>query len=745
MNRKILGLTLALALAAGCEFAKKTTYDGPGPQCRTVGAACTDNTECCSYGCVAGVCAPGDHVGTVCATTNDCGYPDFSYTQMTCKSGSCTETTFSTCRDDADVCTGAAQCCSHHCNGAACVPNNAPVVQMGDAVQTVPRNQPFTLVNTSYDPDAGDTLSYGWTITPITGGWTISANNVKNPVFNPGANTGTYTATLDVTDNWGLTRSGSVTLNVVNTPPVVTPKAATATTPRNVALSVLMDVSDANGDTLNCTWSVCRQGTATCLTAPAALTNLAGLPMSTPSAAFPTGLVGTQEGDWDVALACSDGYLTTTGTTTVTVTNTPPTITVPATRTFNLGADAASTPNASITAIPSDQNGDSIASWTWTVVNVPGTSAVTTTSLGGSAATDTAIFKPDVTGQYTLTVRACDPEAINPPYVDRPSPSDASCSTSTVVATVYPWIRPLGHSVADAAFYKSSSAARLVVIGADGTSTGALWDYDLVTGTSPVKTALPGPANAVTLTPDGGTALVGDDVNAYKIALGATPVLTTWTSTFSIGDIVALSTSDAFAFPRTNVGTTYYQRLNLSNGTFSSAYRYGAWGTYVSGSNDNWFVADTAASYLYRMSLNGQNLNTDSSRSGYTGGKVWSAANGAHVFAADGTIYAVPATPVATLTPLATTLGLTSLRSVDTSSDEGVVLAAQTGANFVARYGATFTPMVSDVLPHWGSLGNDRGLKPLFAFVSNDGKKAYVVVQTTATPDEYGLYTYSLP
>jgi hypothetical protein len=29
MNRKILGLLASLALAAGCEFAKKTTYEGP--------------------------------------------------------------------------------------------------------------------------------------------------------------------------------------------------------------------------------------------------------------------------------------------------------------------------------------------------------------------------------------------------------------------------------------------------------------------------------------------------------------------------------------------------------------------------------------------------------------------------------------------------------------------------------------------------------------------------------------------
>jgi hypothetical protein len=759
MNYKILGLLASLALAAGCDLAKKTTYEGPIDQCRTAGGACTENAECCSYGCDAGACVPGTHEGTVCRTSNDCGTPDYSFTQMLCKSGSCS-VPLPYCRDDADVCTSSTQCCGHHCSatvGGICVPNRVPIIQVTSAIQTVPRNQPWAMSQsaTASDPDTGETttLVYGWTITPVNPpgatGWSFPVTTGANPTFTPGSTTATYLVSLTVTDVWGATATASFNLDVVNTPPVVTPAAATASTARNVGpLSVPMSVYDENGDTLTCTWAICRPGTATCLPTPAAPAAFSAL-KSTPkplSALFPTGLTGVDEGLWDVTLSCSDGIVSTAGTTAVTVTNTPPAIVVPATRTFNLGVDVATTPNASITALASDANGDAIASWTWTVLSVPTASAVTTASLGGSAATDTAIFKPDALGDYTLSIRVCDPAAINPAYVDRPSPSAESCSTSTVLATVYPYVRPLGHAVTDAAFAKGASLARLVLVGTDSTA-GALWDYDLLAGTAPppLKTPLAGAPNAVTLTPDGGTAVACDDVNVYKVVLGGSPTLTTWTSTISVGDVVALSGSDAFAFPRINVGSTYYQRINLSNGTFSSAFRYGAWGAYVTGTNDNWFVADTAGGYLYRMSLSGQNLNTDSSRTGYSGGKVWSSGSGSHVFAADGSIYAVPATPVATLTPLATTLGLTGIRSVDTTPTESVVLAAPGSGSYVARYGSTFTPMVSDALPHWGYQGADRGLSPLFAFVSNDGTKAFVVVRTTATPDEYGLYTYALP
>lgn len=736
MNRKILGLTLALGLAAGCEFAKKTTYDGPGPQCRTVGAACTENADCCSYGCVAGVCAPGDHAGAVCATTNDCGYPDFSYTQMTCKSGSCTETTFSTCRDDADVCTGAAQCCSHHCNGAACVPNNAPVVQMGDAVQTVPRNQPFTLVNTSYDPDAGDTLSYGWTITPITGGWTISANNVKNPVFNPGANTGTYTATLDVTDNWGLTRSGSVTLNVVNTPPVVTPAAATATTPRNVALNVAMTVSDANGDTLSCTWSICRQGTATCLTAPAALTGLAGLPASSQSAAFPTGLVGTQEGDWDVALACSDGYLPATGTTTVTVTNSAPVITVPATRWYNLEYVAAATPEKLIDATAVDPNGDSPLTWSWAVAPATGATLSSTNAA-------TVGFTPTARGVYTLTVTACDAPASNPPYVERAG----DCASTDVVATVHPYIRPLtsgGGSVVDAAWRKSDD--RLVAVGSDSGGTGRLWlanpavDPGTTADAAVVLGAIP---TALSVSGDGLEAVVGESTSRWQtVSLGATPAASTlWTAPFIPTGVVHNGNR---GFALNGAATPSIYQLNLSTGTYASVgCTIAAGGTCaptpdrgVSDGVSMWLLDPSASVARYSVNNGNGDLTRETSLVSVTATTLQRSSDAYLFLPGDGV-------------KVAATLAVAgSLPSSTTHADSSLTGASLVG---LAATGGTITPFNSSLiagtgisLPHWGSSGADRALTARYVFVSNDGTRANVVVQSGA-PAAWGLYTCTLP
>ena len=187
MTRKILGLTVALALAAGCEFAKKTDWEGPGASCVTAGGACSENHDCCSYGCDAGSCMPNTLPGGVCRTTDDCAGA------MLCKSGNCSTTAL--CRDDADVCDVAGQCCSHHCTGlgGTCVPNNAPVVDLGAAVQSVPRNQPWTMVNLSHDPDLADTLTWGWTIarlppgTPMPLDATLGPSNARYPVFAPGS------------------------------------------------------------------------------------------------------------------------------------------------------------------------------------------------------------------------------------------------------------------------------------------------------------------------------------------------------------------------------------------------------------------------------------------------------------------------------------------------------------------------------------------------------------------------------
>jgi len=740
MNRKIQGLLAALALAAGCEYASKTTYDGPIAQCKPVTAACTGNSECCSYGCVGGYCEPGDVEGAVCKNTTDCGYPFGSFAQMTCKSAHCSTT--ATCRDDADVCSSNFQCCSGHCNGNACVPNAAPVAALGPDV-TVPWHRPYTLVNLSSDAN-GDALTWGWTLDskPALSTVTLSAADqiTRYPTFTPDRE-GLYVFRLVVNDGW-LTASDTVVVTAINTAPVVTAQADVAAASRNVALDVTATVSDADGDALTGAWELRRpDGTVHSTSATFVCTALPAAPFAA-GVPFPNGLAATDEGTWTVVLSATDGVSPVTDAVAVTVVNDPPVVIVPATRTFNMGADVPSTPDASIAASASDANGDSIASWSWTVVSVPTGSAVDTTSLGFTASTSTATFKPDKAGVYTLDVTACDPPASNPPYVSRAG----GCGTSTVVATVYPYIRTINHVVTDAAFAKGPSLARLVLVGPDST-VGALWNYDLLTGSAPVKSALDGAPNAVTLTPDGGTAVVGDDVNAYKVVLGATPTKSTWTSPLSIGDVIAIDGTDAYVFPKTPGAGIYYQHLNLSTSTFTSTVRTGTFGAAVAPTaSSTFFVADTLATDLLRMRRQGNSEVFEASDTSFAAGRIWSSSDGAHVFSSDGSIYAVPASvPSTTFGELGTTLGISGVRHVDTSPTESVVLAVGTGAGAVRRYNSTFTLVGTDALPHWGNLGTDRGLEALFAFVSNDGATAYVVVKTTATPIEYGLYSYAIP
>lgn len=735
MNRKILGLLAAIALVAGCEVAKKTTYDGPIAQCRSTvpASACTENAECCSYGCVGGFCKAGDHIGTVCATTNDCGYPDgFSFTQMTCKAGNCAATTIGMCRDDADVCASAAQCCSHHCGtSGSCVPNRAPVIQMGAAVQTVPRNQPYPLINGSTDPD-GDSLSYGWTITPVippTATGSLSSPSAPNPVFTPGSTIATYVLSLDVTDYWGLTSSGQVTLNVVNTQPVVAAATGATTIHRNVGtVPVSMSASDSNNDSLACTWKILRpDGTQFSSTPVAPFASVTATPLSIN---FPTGLLPVDEGAWTVTLTCDDqsglANALASATTTVTVVNDPPVITVPTTRTFNLGA--VTNPEASVIATAVDPNGDAIVSWAWTITSAPVGSAVDTAALL-DAATQTVRFTPDVAGVYTLGVSACD---------------QAACGQQTVVATVYPHIRALGHTVTDAAFAKGASLGRLVLVGPDS-AIGALWQYDL-TGpgeTAPVKTPLDEAPVAVGVSATGNTAVTAGAVYDYKVTLGASLTPTRYTAPASAQDVAVPSDGEAYLLYSTTLSRSV-DHLNLSNGTFVSSAVPGTWGAATPGFTNQVFIADLASfNQLVRYSVQGNGSLNLSASGSYSCGRIWSSANGAHLFSDCGDVYTTNAST--TLTPLSTTLGTAGIRSVDTSSTEAKVLVVTNGAPSILRYGSAFTLLGTDGLPHWGTLGADRGVEALFAFASYDGTRGYVVLRTTSGSPEYGLYTYTLP
>jgi hypothetical protein len=733
MNGKIFALITALALAAGCEFAEKTDVETSGPTCVSTGGACTENRDCCSYGCVGGQCVANPLDGGACRTTNDC-------LAMLCKSEHCSST--ATCRDDADVCTTAAQCCSSHCDGTHCVPNKAPVIQMGAAVQTVPRNQPFPIVNTSYDPD-GDAVSWGWTLTavlPPTAPGTLSATNVKNPTFNPGSTLATYTLALDATDVWGLGASGTVTLNVVNTAPVVS-AAATATTPRNQALNVPMTVSDANGDTLSCSWTICRPDSATtCLTAPPLVTGIAGLPASVRTAVFQSGAAVGNEGPWDVTLTCTDGFLSSSGKTTVTVTNSAPVIGVPSTRTYNLDFVAASTPEKTITAVPSDVNGDPVVSWSWSI------SPATGASLTSGTTAAVVGFTPTAGGAYTLTVTACDGPASNPPYVDRAG----ACGSATVVASVYPYIRPLTSgtgSVVDASWRKSDD--RLVAIGSDSGGSGRLWLANPAVDpgtTADAAVALGAIPIALSINSDGSDALVGESTSRWQtVSLGTSPAASTlYTAPFVPTGVVhhgnrgfVLNGAMSPSIYQLNLGTGGSTLVNCTIATGGTCTPVAD--RAVSNGTEMWLL--DAGTNLARYSVN--NGNGDLTREtalvavSAAASDVWRASDPSYLFLPGDGVKVASTLAYAGNLPAGTTHADSSLTA------GSLVGLAATGGN-VTPFNSSFVAGAPIALPHWGATGTDRTLTARWVFRSQDGTRAHVVV-LSGTPAEWGLYSCTLP
>lgn len=86
--------------------------------------------------------------------------------------------------------------------------------------------------------------------------------------------------------------------------------------------------------------------------------------------------------------------------------------------------------------------------------------------------------------------------------------------------------------------------------------------------------------------------------------------------------------------------------------------------------------------------------------------------------------------------------GATHADSSGTVDVDFVGLTATGGS--VTPFDSAFAPGTPIALPHWGSGGADRTLTAKYAFVSSDGSKAHVVVQSS-TPTEWGLYSCTLP
>src|SRR5512141_879565 len=193
-SRILLAIALLTALAA-CEIGGGETRTGAAAACFPVAAACAQNSDCCSYGCLSGVCVANPAEGGACRTTSDGASPRL------CKSGACTAAAAGTCRDTADVCTSYLQCCSGNCEAGWCTQNHAPLADAGPAdVPDAPYTKLYTLRSASTDPD-GDPLSYGWSFVSVPPGSTaaISGPALSTATFTPDL-VGTYQVKLVVTD-----------------------------------------------------------------------------------------------------------------------------------------------------------------------------------------------------------------------------------------------------------------------------------------------------------------------------------------------------------------------------------------------------------------------------------------------------------------------------------------------------------------------------------------------------------------
>ncbi|MFT2089744.1 PKD domain-containing protein, partial [Paraglaciecola sp. 2405UD69-4] len=155
------------------------------------------------------------------------------------------------------------------------IPNNAPVSNAGTD-QAVDFGDTITLDGSaSSDPD-GDTITFNWSLSSIPSGAlaTFSDATLSTPDLNVDS-AGVYVANLTVSDG-ELTSSSEVRVQVNaanNDAPIINTFAATPNTgDSQTQVMFNWDISDANGDSLNCELDVDNDGSAEytftdCLTA----------------------------------------------------------------------------------------------------------------------------------------------------------------------------------------------------------------------------------------------------------------------------------------------------------------------------------------------------------------------------------------------------------------------------------------------------------------------------------------------
>jgi hypothetical protein len=751
-SRLLLAITLLAALAA-CEIGGHETRTGAGASCVAISGACTENSQCCSYGCVSGACAVNPVEGGVCRTTTDCA------AGRLCKSEACTTATAGMCRDTTDVCTVSytqpwGNCCSGNCLGARCTTNRVPSVNVGAAVvEHVPYTRPYTLVNTSSDPD-GDPLIYGWSFLQNPGMATLSpGTTAATPTFTPNA-PGDYVLKLVVTDGPQgapnrLTAEATVTIRVENTVPVATATAPADTTPgapggtwsRNVPITISGTASDPDGDLLRCAWRVTAPGTT-----PTAVQELTYADCTNPTTGATTTVTPTVEGLYQVDLVVQD-YLrgtaslhaTTIATATFTSRNDAPT---PVVTPEPVYANLSGPPVTLDARGSSDRNGDVIA-FAWEAVTWPGQGTGAAAPSLGTTVPGVATFMPAAEGDYTVLLTVSDPPLSSPPPVGvRPSSSTTLTATVHVARAVKDFGPGIQVLDADAA-HGAGALPVAVIVGPNPSNAaqGMLWKVDLSTGslTAVTTTPLGQVPIAVAISPDGTVAVVASRDYLFNVPLAGGA----WTSVgapWTVSDVVVSGDQGggkhvAYVFPVTT--SNYVRILDLANNGWSTTTVFGQQGA-LNQAASRLYVREPSTLYKYGIGGNGALSFLGSGTYAKSCTSLWTPrpTTETHVFTGCGDVVAVSTTSL-TVTG---TLASTSIRHLDTAAD-GSGAYVSTGGQSILRFDPYLAPLGADTLPHWTWDGLNRAASGLFAFT--DGSSRWAIVQgSPAGTTRFGLVTF---
>ncbi len=760
--RLVIPVLAALA-AAGC---KKEGVEGPLAACRPVSYACAGNGDCCSFGCISGVCQANPLEGGVCSNTDDCLYP------RVCADQRCTSSI--ACRPSG-TCTYANQCCSGVCTLGQCAGDQPPVavIRFKGAAATTLNPQPFHIPMAldsvgSTDPNTGTVgLTYHWTVFQAPAGSLAQPETPMSAttIFTPDvASIATqYVLQLTVTAG-GLSGSTTISFYAINTAPEITMPADILGTPfpscvhqpRNVPLHTVATVSDADGGPVTCSWTKkSPTGTPVQISPPTSCAGASGTAATGTST--PPDLSEDESGTWELTLTATDGVNTVSKTRFVYVDNDPPVANAGPKRwgNFNLGPiplhGTATDVNGDVV---NGNQGDATFTWLWTV-KIPSPGSKMTVGTAIDTPTPDVSFTPDAEGPYTLTLTVD----------DHHGGCAGGSDTSDVVVQVEPYILPLGE-VVDAEYVEGSSPERLVIAQVDA---GNAYKLTIVNPTDLLGTVIDVPlatrptALALNFTPPAQSeAIVAETGGIFQHVTGiqtATPAVAHTVPALSAlpADLMDVVHAGTYAYGLTASGTVYLLDPVGTSGTWWTPVSCPTCGTTPVGTRavggmtgagttpTIWLMQGGSPSELarYDVHTNGNLLNQVRNTAGTFAGAmgVWLSADGADVYTTRASVFDALS---ATLAQRVTTDLPAVPDHLDTAVSSTLVgaIAQYSTASLMpfsrASVGGAFTSGMAKAYPILGVNGDPVTNYGRFAFVKSGGGGYYAIVRanvgTVAAP-----------